>query len=128
MCYMILVAWGGGGGGGGCTIGERHHAFKIVVTVYPAANHPKRQVDLGTPVLNQRRHWRPSPSINRPCRLLFSCPRKPPTKCPRAAHFRSWPRSSATRPVPVSGRGRAPTGTSLPAYGRCANRRRQDGR
>ena len=32
-------------------LGERDHAFELVIAVGPPSNHPKRQVDLGPPVL-----------------------------------------------------------------------------
>ena len=31
-------------------IGKRHHAFELMIAVNAPSNHPKRQVDLGTPV------------------------------------------------------------------------------
>jgi octaprenyl-diphosphate synthase len=39
-------------------VGERHHAFELVVAVDATPDHPQGQVDLGTRVLDQRRHWR----------------------------------------------------------------------
>ncbi len=35
-------------------IGKRDHAFEVVIAVNPSSNHPKGQVDLGTPVVHQR--------------------------------------------------------------------------
>ncbi len=35
-------------------IGERHHAFEVVIAVDAPPNHPQGQVDLGPPVLGQR--------------------------------------------------------------------------
>ena len=82
-------------------IAKRHHAFKVVKTVDAAADHPERQVDLCARLVGQRRHRRTSPSISRPCRLLFSCRRTPRRRCPPAGHSRSWLRSSAVLPAPA---------------------------
>jgi hypothetical protein len=40
------------------TVGERHHAFEIVIAIRAAPDHPKGQVDLGAPVLDEQRRRR----------------------------------------------------------------------
>ena len=74
-------------------IGERHHAFEVVIAVDAAPDHPQGQVDLGTRLVSECRHGNvpQNLAISRPCRLLFSCRRKRPKSwCPPAGRCRSW--------------------------------------